>query len=451
MDRKMISAKRILASRGDVMQAMTHVCTKTFCNPMCEADLIHHRKLKGPAVCAEIYVCKYRQIHECGPGVCNESPRDGCCPKTGIYVGHPQSDFTRNPTYRFRKTTAADIKRDNARHLAASQAQFVRPSEPKKSGGFNFAAALLGQEAMEKTKEDEKEREAFELEQRYQAEIEEEERKRKRDRTIEEELEEDEMDRQAELYGDDFDEDDEADGIVWGKAFKDKRAKRLKSSTSPNPLVLHRSSAPFKRKKREDSGELAREAQNLVVTLFYSNTRDKINDQKRIEAADRSKRKIKAYKQGKKALNQPWVVIDVLTIDANERLIEDHIATLKRDEAKIEYFASVIMRVWEIVNESPWGQTNQGRIKFEQHCLGVLYHMRRGYQPDEVVYIPKHDYMKYLPHVNDLKEFGFEKRSVKSGMKVIQDAYRSAKDDRWPVSKLRMHNRDMSLTHGKLI
>lgn len=448
----MISAKRILASRGDVMQNMAHMCSKTFCNPMSEADLIHHRKLKGPAVCSGIYVCKYRQIHECGPGVCNESPKDGCCPKTGTYVGHPQSDFTRNPTYRFRKTTSSDLKRDNALHLAAGKTQFVRPSEQKKkSGGFNFATALLGQDAMERTKEGDKGNEAFVLEQRRLARIEEEERNRKRSRTVDEELDEMEMDREADLYGDDFDEDDEEEGIVWGKAFKDKKAKRLKNSASPSPFGYHSASAPFKRKKREDSGELVREAQNLIIALFYSNTRDKINEQKRREAADRSKRKIKAYKQGKKALNQPWIVIDVLTIDGNERLIDDHIATLKRDESKIEYFASVIMRVWEIVNESPWGHANQGRIKFEQHCLGVLYHMRRGYQPDEVVYIPKHDYMRYLPHVNDLKEFGFEKRSVKSGMKVIQDAYKSAREDRWPVSKLRMHNRGMSLAHGKLI
>lgn len=452
MDLKVLSAKRILSVRNDVCQPMDHICSKQFCDPMSEFDMIHHRILKAPAIHESIFVCKYRQIHECGLHVCKENPKNGVCQKTGIYVGHPESGFLRNPTSKYRKTTASDRKRDSSM-FAKNELSIVVSNRKKKNSVFNFASAMLGQDAMEKHKEDETSGFSKREESLRIAKIEEKKRKRQKKLTIEEELDAMERVREIQLFGKNEDEllledEKEEEGIIWGKSYKEKRDRKLKNASS-NPQK--KNFIPFKRKRKDDLDELKFNAKTIINSLFYSGTREKINVKKRNEAADRSKRKIKAYKQKKKNLNQPWIVIEILTIDANERLITDHIADLVIEDDLIDYFASVVMRAWEIVNTSPWGEMNQGRIRFEQHCLGVLYHMRRGFQPDGVIYIPKHDYMKYLPHVNDLKDFGFEKKNVKSGMKVVQNAYKSAKKERWTVSRLRMHNGSMSIDHGKIL
>ena len=237
-------------------------------------------------------------------------------------------------------------------------------------------------------------------------------------------------------------EEDEDEDDFWGQEYKRKQEKKLNAIGLAQP--------PFRKKKELSARVLQGQAKDIVIDLFYSHTRNKINEEKRIAAAEGSKRQIKAYRQQRKEANAPWFIHDALKIDANERLIKDHMHIPERDFSLIDYFSSVILRSWEIVNESPWGQENQGKIKFIQHCLGVLYSMRIGYKPHDVIYIPRHEYMAFLPLVNDLKSFDYPKNGVKSGMKVITSAYESARKAGWSDCQLRMENREMNRDHGKV-
>jgi hypothetical protein len=71
--------KRILDARvGEMLAYMNHECPSRGCRPMNEDILIHQGRLKGPALNNNIYVCRYRYIHECGESSCyNTSSRGG--------------------------------------------------------------------------------------------------------------------------------------------------------------------------------------------------------------------------------------------------------------------------------------------------------------------------------------------------------------------------------------
>jgi hypothetical protein len=372
---------------------------------MSEADLIGAGKLAGPVICKGLYVCKFRQLHVCEQGTCDDYMHrtNGTCQKTGIYHGHPASGFMRNPTYKVVKNPSKSSIRARQRTEAYSDSgHFVRDEKTKR---FNFAKAMV----------------VGTTETVVAPEI-----KRQKVEVKVEEVEEEE------------DEDN-----FWGQEYKRKQEKKRLALANPTHL-------PFRKKKELSARALIGLAKDVISDLFYSSTRDKINEDKRIAAAEGSKRQIKAYHQQRKEANAPWFIHDVLKIDANERLIQDHLDTPIQEYNLVEYFSSVIVRAWTIVNSSPWGIDNQGKIKFDQHCLGVLYYMRTGYSPHDVVYIPKHEYMVYLPLVNDLRSFGYPKNGVKSGMKVITNAYESARRAKWTNSQLRMENKLMNRSHGKV-
>lgn len=407
-DPKLLSAKRIITARNDVGQPLQHTCQAKFCQPMSEMDLIGVGKLPGPVICRGLYVCKYRQLHMCEQGSCDDYMHrtNGTCQKTGIYHGHPDSGFMRNPTYKVVKNPSkSSIVARQRTEAYSTSGSFVRDEKTKR---VNFAKAMVVDRA-----------------QPMEEEVAPELKRQKVEVKVEEEEEKEEEDN------------------FWGQEYKRKQEKKRLALANPTHL-------PFRKKRELSERALIGQAKDVISDLFYSSTRDKINKDKRIAAAEGSKRQIKAYHQQRKEANAPWFIHDVLKIDANERLIQDHLDIPDREHYLVEYFSSVIVRAWTIVNASPWGIDNQGKIKFDQHCLGVLYYMRTGYTPHDVVYIPRHEYMMYLPLVNDLRSFGYPKNGVKSGMKVITYAYESARKAKWTNSQLRMENKVMNRSHGKV-
>ena len=79
------NAKRV---SGDIIDlSVKHTCTKEFCNPENEADLIVKGFLMGPIMMPDVYVCKYRSYHICNSQTCKSTYGTGVCVISGACYG----------------------------------------------------------------------------------------------------------------------------------------------------------------------------------------------------------------------------------------------------------------------------------------------------------------------------------------------------------------------------
>jgi len=89
------NAKRI---SGDIIDMpLKHVCSKEFCNPENEQDLISKGFLNSPAQSSNVYLCKYKCHHICDKFKCNNIVL-GVCAITGACYGNPggYSNYDKN-------------------------------------------------------------------------------------------------------------------------------------------------------------------------------------------------------------------------------------------------------------------------------------------------------------------------------------------------------------------
>jgi len=84
--RRLERAKRV---SGDIIDMPTdHICSKEFCNPENEKDLISRGFLAGPPTSTDIYLCRYRNHHVCTENECRNID-NGVCRISGACYGNP--------------------------------------------------------------------------------------------------------------------------------------------------------------------------------------------------------------------------------------------------------------------------------------------------------------------------------------------------------------------------
>jgi hypothetical protein len=83
-------AKRVA---GRIIDApLIHLCSREFCYPENENDLINQGLLQPPAICPDVYLCNYRCHHICTAESCGNSVL-GVCPISGACYG-PQDGYS---------------------------------------------------------------------------------------------------------------------------------------------------------------------------------------------------------------------------------------------------------------------------------------------------------------------------------------------------------------------
>ena len=80
-------AKRISGDIIDIKKE--HICSREFCNPQNENDLIYMGFLQGPPQTSDIYLCKYKVHHICNDMLCKETDISGVCTISGACYGPP--------------------------------------------------------------------------------------------------------------------------------------------------------------------------------------------------------------------------------------------------------------------------------------------------------------------------------------------------------------------------
>lgn len=196
---------------------------------------------------------------------------------------------------------------------------------------------------------------------------------------------------------------------------------------------------PKKRKKQlyrpaeneeYQSPMLLERAQAIVRTLLFSKYRRIINgNAKRQNMRMRDKHREEYLKQCKTSRQAP-VLTDLIRFDCYFSALPLPLAELDQDEDIVVNYSHIIHHVWNVVAkfaENDEDDTDGPKLCFESVALGTLYTMRQGFRYNNVELLPKDPFLLYhLPIINDLTRFGFQKKKITRGEKLISMAYQNA-------------------------
>lgn len=405
-ERESLSCMRIINARqseGISGTFVTHTCRRDVCNPRCEQDLIDNAILPPTSkpIHPHVYVCKLRGVHVCGPDKCQAyiGTHDGVCPVSGVYLGHTEGE------------------------RGSYVPQERRTAKWKRTGGVK---GMIGKLARELTAEQE------ERAQRAA---------QKRLRETEEAQKTFEEKRQRGAFGKVFkkepvDEEDGGNAIVKVEPGAPQQPQKKRGRAN------FYGSANKRRNFRE-------EAENIICHLLYSKIRKKLNAEKDQKRKAKRNQTISQYYADRAGVTFP-IMVEVEGHRIKYDLHPPHLKIIKRDDALVAHYVDMVMHVWNIVTQSPWGLKTPNYV-FEAHTLATLYLMRHNLVIGGVVYLPADPYLFNLPANIDLPLFAtgsrknvFESATITSGKQNIRNAYLSAIGAGWPVRDL-MYRPDRTL------
>lgn len=459
MDRAKAAAMRIVKARGREMSPLghQHVCSKGYCNPLGEVELIDAGKLPRNVapIWSSVYVCVYREMHICGLGECNAylDTLDGVCPITGFYIAHAGGDkiwMTRpeKRTARYRRTEAVQGRmRGAAVQQSAANARITYTLDDDKAGAVeqlrehsrrNVFGVLYGTtEASISPPPPPESTEAQRPTRTHLLSLEDQLR-------LEREGKGDDDDDAKNNYGNGGDDDNEKEEALItlpGKPLKNGSSSNSRKRSTPSPSLTRTNSSRGNKRgavasKKKTLAVRREEAEYIITQLLYSDDRRLINEEKRAKLNAQRDQVIRNYYAEREGVTFP-ILTEVLNRKAAFDMQLPHLRILKRDDKRISHYVDIVMQTWKVMTESPWGERNRG-ARFEAHVLSILYKLRKGLVINDIPLIPKDVYMYNLPVRIDLPLFGhrYESSTVTSGIKNISEAYHSALDAGWPLDAL---------------
>ena len=166
--------------------------------------------------------------------------------------------------------------------------------------------------------------------------------------------------------------------------------------------------------------------ETLYIILF-SPTRNRFNDeitkQHKTEHRKAQDRYITKCKDGRQIPN----LIDLIVINNYYNNLPLPMLKIKMDKIMHEHYTNLILQVWEKVYK--YADDTISKINVEAVVLGTLYTLRQGLVVQGIELIPKDTFISQrgvLPLINDIVRFGFTKRKVTCGEKLIDSAYSRA-------------------------
>lgn len=134
---------------------------------------------------------------------------------------------------------------------------------------------------------------------------------------------------------------------------------------------------PVKGINRKKLRRMPLEAEEIVTTLLYSETRQIINDEKRAQLNEERDNEIQRYYERVSEAKTFPILMEVMCIRAGYDYEPDKLVILNRSKQRIALYVRWIMDLWDFVVASPWFQSNPG-YNFRMHAVSTMYLLKFG-------------------------------------------------------------------------
>jgi hypothetical protein len=315
------SVERIVLTRGPneviLQTSFDHPCSHDMCSPMCERDLIEQKRLpaESPVFHPAVYVCCFGKVHVCTQDMCSFyiGTPNGVCPVTGIYHGHTEGEkawvMPEKRTAHFRRTGVAKgmNSRDALQSRAESEQQhqqmlqtYMAQFQAKVATGPQNAFGALFQKTEAGLK-------------------------------------------QQQQIPDD--------------------PEMVPVKIEPGLPIPPPISAPQQTSRGLNRKKIRRmplEAEEIITTLLYSDTRQILNDEKRSQLNGERDNEIQRYYERISEAKTFPILMEVVSIRAGYDYEPEKLVILKTSKQRIDLYVRWIMDLWNFVVASPWFQHNPG-------------------------------------------------------------------------------------------
>ena len=196
----------------------------------------------------------------------------------------------------------------------------------------------------------------------------------------------------------------------------------------PAPLeVKIEISLPQKKPKKVDLKSVEAKVRDTLRIILFSPIRKRFNDEITKQHQMDHKKAQDRYIANCKKVGQIPNFIDLVTIRNYYSNLPLPMVNIKMDHTMHEHYTSLIVQVWEKVHK--YSDDSVSKINVQAVVLGALYTLRQGLVAQGLELIPRDTFMSQrgvLPLINDIIRFGFTKRKVTTGEKLIDSAYNRA-------------------------
>lgn len=187
-----------------------------------------------------------------------------------------------------------------------------------------------------------------------------------------------------------------------------------------------------KKKKRKPKVQqpatvLEHKVLNILQTLLFSSLRTRFNQDITSQHKGDHKKEQERYLNTCKRTGQFPNLIDLLTISNHYNCLKLPMLNIEMDYVMREHYVKLVMQVWE--NVIKYVDDNATKVSIEAVTLGTMYTLRQGLVYNRIEMIPKDPFIcqrGVLPLINDIVRFGFTKKTVTCGEKLIDAAYNKA-------------------------
>lgn len=182
-----------------------------------------------------------------------------------------------------------------------------------------------------------------------------------------------------------------------------------------------------KRTRIIDIKSIENKVKETLRIILFSPLRKRFNDEVTKQHKIEHKKAQERYISNCKKQGQIPNLIDLLTISNYYSNLPLPLMNIEMDHTMHEHYTNIILQIWEKVQR--YSDDNVVKVNVQAVVLGALYTMRQGLVADGLQLIPRDSFMcqrGVLPLINDIVKFGFTKRKVTSGEKLIDSAYNRA-------------------------
>jgi len=155
--------------------------------------------------------------------------------------------------------------------------------------------------------------------------------------------------------------------------------------------------------------------EEIVEQLLYSHYRNIVNNNwvKKQQKCCKKEKNVYITQHYK---TKPINLIQILMIESKYNNYKLPLQILQRDSEKIANYSHLVYQMYTNIK-----QYVQEKICIASITLCVLYKMQQGFSIDGVCIIPLDPYLTaHLPLINDLPQFGLDKKKFTKGEKIIK-------------------------------
>jgi len=210
-----------------------------------------------------------------------------------------------------------------------------------------------------------------------------------------------------------------------GSIFEEEKVKEeQKVEDAPQEKMPKKGTKTWRNRTRQ---QLEQKVTRVLHALLFSHTRKQYNSDVAQKHEDAHRKEQEKYLQKCKTTGQFPNLIDLHTIGNYYNNLPLPMLNIEMDQVMLNHYVNLIMQVWGTV--SKYTDENATKVSIEAVALGTLYTLRQGLIYKGLEMIPKDPFMSQrgvLPIINDIVRFGFTKKNVTCGEKLIDAAYNRA-------------------------